>query len=81
MTEFKRLMMIFVTTPFLVVGAIWQVIAGGFMAGRIMMTQWTHNLGREVLLARLGADVEAGLAEVAKAKEPAAKKSRAKGLH
>lgn len=71
MTELKRLLLIAITTPFMALGVVWQIIAGGFTAGRMLTTEWTGRLAREVIVKRFGPDV---------LNRPAAPKD-AKGLH
>lgn len=57
MTELKRLLLIAITAPFLAAGVVWQLIAGGFMAGRMLTSEWTGRLAREVIVARFGPTV------------------------
>lgn len=54
MVELKRMLLIFITTPFMVLGVVWQVAAGGFMAGRIVTTEWTGKTARDLLAKRCG---------------------------
>lgn len=54
MTELKRLLLIAITTPFMAAGVVWQLIAGGFMAGRMLTTEWTGRLARDLLAKRFG---------------------------
>lgn len=54
MTELKRLLLIAITTPFVALGVVWQIISIGFMAGRMLTTEWIGRLASEVIVKLLG---------------------------
>lgn len=61
----------FFSAPLIVIGFVYQFIAGGIMAGRMLATQWI----RGIALKELAKVVESNLAD-----KPAAPKN-VKGLH
>jgi hypothetical protein len=48
----QRHLITFFTSPFLILGFLWQFIAGGFFAGRMLATDWVRKVAVKTLQDR-----------------------------
>lgn len=55
----KRKFIVFISSPFVALGFVWQFVAGGFEAGRMLATAWVHDEALRILQSQLAAAARA----------------------